>query len=76
MIEENKLVAEHKGPAIAYIREVRVVDLPEDVQEQAEGMDTLFAVSNEDGEPLALVHNRKLAFMLARENDFSPMSVH
>ena len=28
------------------------------------------------GERLALVNNRKLAFALAREHDFSPVSAH
>lgn len=61
---------------IVYIREVAVADLPEDVQEQAAGLETLFAIGGEDGEQLALVRNRELAFVVARQNDMQPHSVH
>ena len=61
---------------IVYIREVAVVDLPEDVQEQAAGLETLFAIGGEDGEQLALVRDRELAFVVARQNDMQPHSVH
>ena len=61
---------------IVYVREVAVSDLPEDVQEQAEGVDILYAVHSSDGERLALVKERALAFILARQNDFSPVTVH
>ena len=59
-----------------YVREVMVSDLPEDVQEQAEGAETLFAVHAPDGERLALVKERGLAFVLARQNNYSPVTVH
>lgn len=59
-----------------YVREVMVADLPEDVQEQAEGAETLFAVHAMDGERLALVKERGLAFVLARQNNYSPVTVH
>ncbi len=61
---------------IVYVREVAVADLPEDVQEQAEGATTLYAVHSADGERLALVADRTLAFVLARQNDFAPVTVH
>ncbi|MGR3712512.1 MAG: DUF1150 family protein [Shimia sp.] len=61
---------------IVYVREVDVADLPAEVQEQVEGSETLFAVHDADGERLALVKERKLAFTLARENDYSPVAVH
>ena len=35
---------------IVYVRPVAVVDLPEEVREQAEGAEHLYAVHNEDGE--------------------------
>ena len=38
--------------AIVYVRPVRVEDLPEDVREQAEGLETLHAVHAADGERL------------------------
>ncbi len=61
---------------IVYIRPVLVADLPSEVQEQAAGVETLFAVHNAAGERLALVRDRKMAFVLARQNDLSPVNVH
>ena len=61
---------------IVYIREVAVRDLPEDVQAQMEGTDKVYAVHNSDGERLALVADRQLAFVLARQNDLAPVTVH
>lgn len=61
---------------IVYVRPVNVADLPEDVRHAAKGFDTLYAVHDSDGERLALVANRSMAFTLARQNDFSPVTVH
>lgn len=61
---------------IVYIREVDVADLPEDVREQIPDQDKLYAVHSEMGERLALVKERQLAFVLARQNDLSPVAVH
>ena len=64
------------GQPIVYIRPVAVADLPKDVRDQVEGVETLYAIGNEAGEQLALVRDRKLAFVVARQNDMSPVSVH
>ena len=61
---------------IVYVREVAVADLPEDVREQVGGMDVIWSVHGADGRQLALVADRCLAFHLAREHDFTPVSVH
>lgn len=61
---------------IVYVKPVAVRDLPADVQAQAEGHEELYAVHNAEGEQLALVAGRKLAFHLARQNDYSPVTVH
>ena len=61
---------------IVYVREVEVADLPEDVREQAGGLDVIWSVHGADGRQLALVADRRLAFHLAREHDFTPVSVH
>ncbi len=61
---------------IVYVRSVEVADLPEDVQEQAEGLTTLYALHDTDGERLALVRDREMAFALAWENDMAPVAVH
>ena len=61
---------------LVYIRPVDVADLPEDMRDQAEGRDHVYAVHTAEGERLALVADRKLAFILARQNDFAPVHVH
>ncbi len=63
-------------PQIVYIRPVDLTDLPQDVRSQAEGAEDLYAVHDEDGQRLALVKGRDLAFVLARQNDLDPVSVH
>ena len=61
---------------LVYVRPVAVADLPENVQDEIGNQETIYAVHRADGERLALVKNRKLAFMLARQNDLSPVTVH
>lgn len=62
--------------AIVYVRPVKVADLPAEIREQAGGMETLYAVHDAKGAQLALVGNRELAFVLARQNDMAPVTVH
>ena len=38
--------------------------------------ETIFAVHDADGQQIALVADRNLAFMLARQHDKVPMTVH
>ncbi|OYX43328.1 MAG: hypothetical protein B7Z02_09260 [Rhodobacterales bacterium 32-67-9] len=64
------------GERIVYVREVPVAELPEEIRAQAMGLETLYAVHDASGERLALVKDRRLAFMLARQNDMAPVSVH
>lgn len=64
------------GDRIVYVRPVRFNDLPEELQEEAEGVDELYAVHSSDGEQLALVQGRRMAFILAREHDYEPVNVH
>ena len=62
---------------IVYVRPVKVAELPEDLRAQApEGLSEIYAVHDEDGERLALVGDRQLAFILANQNDLVPVSVH
>jgi hypothetical protein len=75
MFEQND-AARTEGQPIVYIRKVAVADLPREVRQQAEGLDELYAIGSETGEQLALVKDRKLAFMVARQNDMTPVSVH
>ena len=62
--------------AIVYVRAVKVDELPAEVRDQAGGLETIYAVHNADGEQLALVRDRKLAYSLARQNDMKPVAVH
>ncbi len=63
---------------IVYIREVPVDELPDEMQQQAKaaGLSTVYGIGRENGEQIALVRDRELAFMIARQNDLSPVSVH
>lgn len=61
---------------IVYVRPVAVAELPAEVREQAAGMDEIYALHDADGQRLALVKDRTLAFILARQNDLAPVSVH
>lgn len=61
---------------LVYIRPMKVADLPDDVQAEALGRDTVYGVHSSEGVCLALVKDRKLAFALARQNDFAPVSAH
>ncbi|WP_374372992.1 DUF1150 family protein [Tabrizicola sp.] len=61
---------------IVYVREIAVDDLPDEVREQVGEAQVIWSVHGADGRQLALVADRKLAFHLAREHDFTPVSVH
>lgn len=70
----NGLPSQTEG--LVYIRAVQVADLPDEVRAQVEGVETLFSVHRPNGERLALVADRSLAFELARQHDLAPVSVH
>ncbi|QYK40721.1 MAG: DUF1150 family protein [Paracoccaceae bacterium] len=63
---------------IVYVRPVAVADLPDDLRTQAEGfgLHTLYSVHRPDGARLALVRDRDMAFVLARQNEMVPVSAH
>lgn len=71
-------VGPHTDSKIVYVRSVAVADLPSEVRKEAEanGFETLYAVHDSEGDRLALVADRRLAFALARQNDLAPVSVH
>ena len=64
------------GERVVYVKSVAVAELPADVREAAGGRDHLFAVYDSDGQQLALVAEREMAFVLARQNDMRPVTVH
>lgn len=61
---------------LVYIKTVAVTELPLDLQRQVGPDKTLYAVDKADGERVAVVENRALAYSLARDNDLTPMTLH
>ena len=61
---------------IVYVRPVDVSDLPDEVRRELSGTNRVYAIHHEEGERMALVTDRSLAFVLARQNDLEPVSVH
>jgi hypothetical protein len=59
-----------------YVKTISVTDLPHEVRAQAQGLEQLYAVHDAEGQQLALVGDRKLAFTLARQHDYAPVMVH
>jgi len=74
MQEPFEALSEEKR--IVYVKTVDVSDLPTEVQGKIEGLEQLYAVHDSEGQQLALVADRKLAFQLARQNDYAPVPVH
>ncbi len=62
--------------SIVYIRPVPVAELPAEVQAQVGGLSTVYSVNRPDGARLALVADRNLAFVLARQHEMEPVNVH
>ena len=58
-----------------YVRQVANADLPQDVRAQAGGRD-IYAIHADTGERIALVADRRTAFIVARQNEMAPVSVH
>jgi hypothetical protein len=61
---------------VVYVRPVATDDLPIEIRRQTGGLETLYAIHDAEGERLALVKDRSLAFTVARQNEFAPVSVH
>ncbi|ATX65395.1 DUF1150 family protein [Roseinatronobacter bogoriensis] len=64
------------GRPIAYVRPIKARDLPAEIRDQLPGVTDLYAIHHEEGERLALVTDRTMAFVMARQNDMEPVSVH
>ncbi|MEM8776322.1 MAG: DUF1150 family protein [Pseudomonadota bacterium] len=62
--------------AIVYVREVKTEDLPKEMRAQLGELKSIYAVHSAEGERLALVRDRNLAFALARQHDMDPVTVH
>ena len=71
--ENNEILIDER---IVYVRPVSTAILPDDVREELGNIDEVYAVHSAAGERLALVTERDMAFVLARQNDLSPVAVH
>ncbi|MEL6618522.1 MAG: DUF1150 family protein [Pseudomonadota bacterium] len=61
---------------MVYVKPISVKSLPPEVREQAQGLKEVFSVYDSEGQQLALVADKRLAMVLARENDYAPQPVH
>jgi len=73
---ETKFDLAKLGQGIVYVKPILAAELPDEMRAKVGDLEELFSVHNADGEQLALVADRKLAFHLARENDMEPVTVH
>ena len=71
--ENNEILIDER---IVYVRPVSTAILPKDVREELGNIDEVYALHSAAGERLALVAERDMAFVLARQNDLSPVAVH
>ena len=74
MTKDNLSSSDLKDRTV-YVSVVNVADLPEAV---ARGISQgrVYSLNSSTGERLALVKDRSLAFVLARQNEFHPVPVH
>ena len=74
MTNDNRSTSELNDRTV-YVTTVNVADLPEAV---AKGISQgrVYSLNSSTGERLALVKDRSLAFVLARQNEFHPVPVH
>ena len=73
----------YEGGKLVYIRPILASDVIGDLKDeygelslQIDADATLYSVHDEDGERLALVGDRDLAFAAARQYEMTPVSVH
>ncbi|HHX89071.1 MAG TPA: DUF1150 family protein [Paracoccus sp.] len=61
---------------IAYIREVPVETLSDEIRARLDGTRQVYGIHTETGDCIALTADRRMAFLLARQNDLAPVSAH
>lgn len=61
---------------MVYVKPIDVAALPAEVQNQADGLEQIFAVHDAEGTQLALVADLELAYTLARQHNYAPQPVH
>ncbi len=73
---DHKVDFDQLSGRIVYVKPVAVADLSDDLKEQAGSLETIFSVHDAEGQQLALVADRAMAFELARKHDMRPLTVH
>lgn len=63
------------GERIVYIRSVDAAELPPEARAQI-GDQAVYAIHDASGARLALVADRDVAFIVARQHDMTPVSAH
>jgi len=62
---------------LVYVKSISSGELPIDVQQEIlDEQEPLFALHNSTGDRIAVVSGRDAAFVVARQNDLNPVSVH
>ena len=74
MTKDNLSSSDLKDRTV-YVSAVNVADLPEAVAREI-SQARVYSLNSSTGERLALVKDRSLAFVLARQNEFHPVPVH
>ncbi len=68
--------SEIRGPKTVYVRAVDKATLPEELKDATADIPAPYSVHAPNGDRLAIVRDRQLAFILARQNDLTPVYVH
>ncbi len=81
--DEKRGFQPYESGKLVYIRPILASDVIGDLRDeygdlsvQIDADATLYSVHDEDGERLALVGDRDLAFAAARQYEMTPLSVH
>jgi len=75
-MDKKTSISDTSERPIVYVRPVPTSELPDDIRAQLGALQTIYAVHDADGERLALVKDRRMAFLLARQNDMAPVHAH
>ena len=65
-----------RDDGIVYVRAVKPNELTAEMRAQTDDIEELVAVHASNGDRLALINGRRLAFELARQHDMTPVDVH
>ena len=73
---DTKFDLESFGQGIVYVKPILAADLPDEMRAKVGDLEELFSVHDAEGQQLALVADRKLAFHLARQHNMEPVTLH